>query len=278
MGSTGSDSFFKPSYLRGSKYMEDAEAKYKGNLAAQTEELLPPRSGHGSLSKSSSTVSLPKIQASHRGMAYEIIEHQPAIAESGPGPLPSKWVEVDKHNSIEIAGDGQQLRYIGTSKLADHEAAAARTDHPMPPQCGIYYYEVLIESKGKEGMIGVGFSGPKASLEKLPGWEPDSWAYHGDDGKSFCCQLTGKHFGPTFSSGDTIGCGVDFTKRTAFFTKNGNFLGIYTPRAGQKRSAKCAYRLCFSGHPSRQRPVSFRWHEKTTCALDRQFRPETVRL
>ena len=75
-------------------------------------------------------------------------------------------------------------------------------------------------------MIGVGFSGSKASLEKLPGWEQDSWAYHGDDGKSFCCQSTGKSYGPTFTTNDIIGCGVNFMTGVGFFTKNGVFLGI----------------------------------------------------
>lgn len=76
-------------------------------------------------------------------------------------------------------------------------------------------------------MIGVGFSGAKASLEKFPGWEPESWAYHGDDGKSFCCQSTGKPYGPTFTTGDIIGCGVNFMTGCAFFTKNGNCQGTY---------------------------------------------------
>ena len=75
-------------------------------------------------------------------------------------------------------------------------------------------------------MIGVGFSGLKASLEKFPGWEPESWAYHGDDGKSFCCQSTGKSYGPTFTTGDVIGCGVNFMTGCAFFTKNGVFQGV----------------------------------------------------
>jgi hypothetical protein len=70
-------------------------------------------------------------------------------------------------------------------------------------------------------MIGIGFSGSKASLEKLPGWEPESWAYHGDDGKVFCCQSTGKSYGPKFTTGDVVGCGINFTKGSAFFTKNG---------------------------------------------------------
>ena len=74
-------------------------------------------------------------------------------------------------------------------------------------------------------MIGIGCSGASASLEKLPGWEPDSWAYHGDDGKSFCAANQGKPYGPTFTSGDVIGCGVNFTKGCAFFTKNGVFQG-----------------------------------------------------
>lgn len=224
-GNSGANAFFKPTYLRGSKYLEDLEAVHNAKYEAQKEEASNSRSVHGSLSKSSSHVSLPKVPSSHRGIAYEIVEHQPPSIETGPVPLPSRWVQTDKHQCLEVGSDGQQVRYVGHSKLQEHEAAAARTDHPMPSQAGIYYYEVSILSKGKDGMIGVGFSGAKASLEKLPGWDPESWAYHGDDGKTFCCQSTGKSFGPTFSSGDTIGCGVNFTDGTGFFTKNGNFLG-----------------------------------------------------
>lgn len=74
-------------------------------------------------------------------------------------------------------------------------------------------------------MIGIGFSSAAVPLERLPGWQEDSWAYHGDDGKTFNAGSHGKAYGPTFSTNDVIGCGVNFMTRTAFFTKNGSFLG-----------------------------------------------------
>jgi Ran-binding protein 9/10 len=74
-------------------------------------------------------------------------------------------------------------------------------------------------------MIGIGFCGPKVVLNRIPGWEPESWAYHGDDGSSFCNQTSGKSYGPKFSTMDVIGCGVNFRTGCAFFTKNGVNLG-----------------------------------------------------
>jgi hypothetical protein len=214
----------RPSYLRGSRYMDELEVSYKAKQAAQREALAqnartPP------LSKSSSAVSLPKIAPSHRGMSHEVIEHITVVEEETVPPLPSRWAEVDRYGGLEIGQDGCDIRYNGVHKNTEHEASAARADHPMPSQGGIYYFEVTILSKGKDGMIGIGFSGSKASLERLPGWEEDSWAYHGDDGKIFPGQSAGKSYGPTFSTNDVVGCGVNFMNGSAFFTKNGHFLG-----------------------------------------------------
>ena len=224
----GSLSFFKPSYLRDSAYAEALEEHHKLKIAAQRAEPPMRPTNQGSLSTSSSSVSLQKMAPSHRGMTYEIIEHQSHVVVDYPAPLPSKWLETDKYGGLEVSADGLDVRYVGAHKMGDHEAAATRSDHAMPPQCGIYYFEVNIIQKGKEGMIGVGFSSASASLERIPGWEPESWAYHGDDGKSFCCQIQGKTFGPTFTSGDVIGCGVNFMTGCGFFTKNGVFIGKRT--------------------------------------------------
>lgn len=224
-GSGGISGYFEPSYLKGSKYLEKLKAAHKAKLASQADEVPTRPSKPGSLSTSSSSVSLHKMAPSHRGMTYEIVERQPEVEDDALTPLPSKWAETDRNAALEISADGQDVKFVGPSKTHEHEAASTRSDNPMPAQCGIYYYEVSIISKGKDGMIGVGFSGANASLEKLPGWEADSWAYHGDDGKSFCAATPGKPYGPTFTSGDVIGCGVNFTKSCAFFTKNGVFQG-----------------------------------------------------
>ena len=85
-------------------------------------------------------------------------------------------------------------------------------------------------------LIGIGFAGPKANLHRLPGWEPESWAYHGDDGYSFSCTSSGKQYGPKYSSMDVIGCGVNFKTSTAFFTKNGQYIGKAPPVCLASRS------------------------------------------
>lgn len=149
-----SSGFFVPTYLRGSKYMEKLDIAHRAKVAAHKEASSSHTNGNtASLSKNSSSVSLHRMAPSHRGMTYEIVEHQPVVEEDGPTPLPSKWAELDRYGGLEIASEGLEVRYTGPLRTHDHEAAAARTDHPMPPQCGIYYYEVEIISKGKEGFV-----------------------------------------------------------------------------------------------------------------------------
>ena len=61
---------------------------------------------------------------------------------------------------------------------------------------------------------------------RMPGWDAQSFGYHGDDGGIF--HASGgmvERFGPCFGSGDTVGCGIDYISRGIFFTLNGKFLG-----------------------------------------------------
>ncbi|KAL1630560.1 hypothetical protein SLS56_004834 [Neofusicoccum ribis] len=216
--------FFVPSYLKGSRHAERLEEAHKARLSAQRDAR---SSGTGSLSRSSSSANLHKMVPSHRGMTHDIIERAPPAAymDEKERLWPTHWNEEDKSPGLELLRDGLDVKCGSMSKTHD-EALSVRTDHPMPRQCGIYYFEVTVVGKGKEGLIGIGFSGPKVALHRLPGWEPDSWGYHGDDGFSFCSTSAGKSYGPKFSMNDVIGCGVNFRTNTAFFTKNGVHLGV----------------------------------------------------
>jgi hypothetical protein len=73
--------------------------------------------------------------------------------------------------------------------------------------------------------LGIGLCWENVPLNRLPGWETNSFGYHADDGNSFCQSGTGKPYGPTFTTGDTVGCGINFIDSTVFFTKNGIHLG-----------------------------------------------------
>ncbi|PHZ15705.1 SPRY-domain-containing protein [Rhizopus microsporus ATCC 52813] len=138
--------------------------------------------------------------------------------------LPTFWNSKDKSKNIDVGSNGIELTYIGPGKQETH-AALARSNFPMRPQCGIFYYEMKVISKGEDGYIGIGFCCAENKTERLPGWDVDSWGYHGDDGHSFAGSGIGQNYGPCFTTGDVIGCGVNFADRSAFYTKNGKFLG-----------------------------------------------------
>jgi hypothetical protein len=91
------------------------------------------------------------------------------------------------------------------------------------------------------------FAAGDCRLNKLPGWDKNSWGYHGDDGFSFSAEKAGNTYGPTFGGiyvaispggrgltyfifqgGDTVGAGIDFSQNRAFFTKNGTLIGMAT--------------------------------------------------
>ncbi|KAI8339277.1 hypothetical protein BC941DRAFT_422579, partial [Chlamydoabsidia padenii] len=116
------------------------------------------------------------------------------------------------------------LYMLGPGKTEAH-AASVRTNFPMRPQAGLFYYEVKIVSKGDDGFIGIGFCTKENDLERLPGWDIDSFGYHGDDGHGFAGSGVGTAYGPSYTTGDVIGCGFNFGNASAFYTKNGTLVG-----------------------------------------------------
>ncbi|KHJ48604.1 hypothetical protein D918_00906 [Trichuris suis] len=169
--------------------------------------------------------------------------------------IPSQWNPKDKHMFMKLSHGNCRVQYKGDaffwssifvviliSTFSFHsfsvlriflgpgkshkDAAAVRADFSVPVACGLFYFEVTIISKGRDGYIGIGLSEEGSCLNRLPGWDKRSYGYHGDDGNSFASSGTGFPYGPTFTTGDVIGCGVNMENRTCFYTKNGINLGV----------------------------------------------------
>ena len=127
----------------------------------------------------------------------------------------------------------QQLSLIGANPPAGpgnefEDAASVRADHPVPADSGLYYFEVTVVNKGRDGFIGqltllplprmsswvcsrlqdslagVGFSTADVKLERLPGWELHSYGYHGNDGMAFKSCATGNQYGPKWTAGGQV--------------------------------------------------------------------------
>uniref|UniRef100_S4RDR9 RAN binding protein 10 n=1 Tax=Petromyzon marinus TaxID=7757 RepID=S4RDR9_PETMA len=157
------------------------------------------------------------------GVTTRLRQLYPAVNED-ESPLPRAWSAKDKLSYIGLSLGNLRVHYKGHGKTPK-DAASVRANYPIPAACGIYYFEVKIVSKGRDGYMGIGLSTQEVNMNRLPGWDKYSYGYHGDDGHSFCSSGAGRPYGPTFSTGDVVGCCVNLVNGTAFYTKNGHSLG-----------------------------------------------------
>eukprot|EP00891_Asterochloris_glomerata_P006734 jgi/Astpho2/6734/gw1.00102.16.1_t len=106
------------------------------------------------------------------------------------------------------------------------DVAAVQADLPVPKRRRVYYFELTVQDTGHKGMITMGFTHAGSQSNKQPGWEPDTYAYHGDDGKLFHDSGSGVPYGPKWATGDIVGAGWNLQRQEMFFTKNGKDLGV----------------------------------------------------
>ena len=86
-------------------------------------------------------------------------------------PLPRSWSAKDKYtyiglsqNNLRVHYKGRRLRcvmsldekwisvpYLVGSGKNHKDAASVRTAHPIPAACGVYYFEIKVISKGRDG-------------------------------------------------------------------------------------------------------------------------------
>lgn len=139
---------------------------------------------------------------------------------------PTGFSDVDKADHLQCSSDGLTVSYNGPGR-EEKDAASVRTDNPVPTNgLAIYYFEITILDQGETGRIGVGLCNRDVNLEKMPGWENGSYAYHGDDGLLFRqTGVAGAQYGPKYGTDDVIGCCWDQVDGAVFFTLNGKALG-----------------------------------------------------
>jgi len=102
------------------------------------------------------------IRRRHRNMPPKELVSWPTVL-----PLPTQWNENDKSSHLTVSPNGREVSFNGTrfvislivylpslghsNTLDTRDAAAVRADCPIPPACGIYYYEVTILDRGNKG-------------------------------------------------------------------------------------------------------------------------------
>lgn len=141
--------FFVPSYLNRSIYMQRLEDEHKAKLRAKQ----PKRAAANSINNSTPDITPgPLPPGSHRGLSHTIVERSPSHEDHDDlTPLPSGWNKDDMWTGIEM-DPGNIVKYtVPKNHLErDYEASAVRANHYIPPQCGIYYYEVTILDSRKD--------------------------------------------------------------------------------------------------------------------------------
>ena len=120
--------------------------------------------------------------------------------------------------------DGISSSYVLPRFIAYYEVLVTKraicTDTAAP------FYNADIEYDAAAECVAVGLATKAFELKRLPGWDNDSYGYHGDDGAIF--HGRGRSlatYGPSFGAGDTVGCGIDYESRSIFFTLNGKYQG-----------------------------------------------------
>ncbi|MCO5580707.1 hypothetical protein L7F22_034577 [Adiantum nelumboides] len=123
-------------------------------------------------------------------------------------------VSVDKL-SAKYTGEGQHANDVG----------AFQGNRPAPVRRILYYFEIYIKDRGNKGTISIGFTDEHFKTSRQPGWDQNTYGYHGDDGYLYHAHGRGDPFGPTFHTGDTVGAGINYASQEIFFTVNGKLVG-----------------------------------------------------
>ena len=125
------------------------------------------------------------IKEQRRQIAEQSDQSDSSSTSSSPSSVPHSLSRRSTHVSL--------LSSLSARRLATQsgEPAVIQSSEPISfahvnqneeeeqEQQQIAYYEVTIDSLGEKAGIGVGLATLSHQLHRMPGWDPDSFGYHG---------------------------------------------------------------------------------------------------
>jgi len=151
-----------------------------------------------------------------------------AMEEDFDGDCEDSPTELNTLNTfggfLNVFPDKLSVQYTSVN-LHGHDVGVVQANKPAPAKRLIYYFEIYVKNAGAKGQIAIGFTTEGFKMRRQPGWELNSLGYHGDDGFLYRGHGKGESFGPTYTSGDTVGGGINYASQEFFFTKNGAVVG-----------------------------------------------------
>ncbi|XP_072969696.1 ran-binding protein M homolog [Typha angustifolia] len=152
-------------------------------------------------------------------------EWKNTVEEIDSEPIPSHLNTINSSGLFHIVStDKMSVQYV-RSQQHGHDVGVVQADCPAPTKRLVYYFEMTVKNAGIKGQVAIGFTMEQFKMRRQPGWEVNSYGYHGDDGYLYRGHGKGEAFGPTFTTGDTVGAGINYASQEIFFTKNGKPVG-----------------------------------------------------
>ncbi|KAI4332306.1 hypothetical protein L6164_017228 [Bauhinia variegata] len=167
----------------------------------------------------------------HQDLGLYFLELARLGSSEGPCEMDEDEEAPTELNTLNSSGgflvvttDKLSAKYTNVN-LHGHDVGVIQANKPAPTKRLVYYFELYVKDAGAKGQIAIGFTTENFKMRRQPGWEANSCGYHGDDGLLYRGHGKGEAFGPTYTSGDIVGGGINYATQEFFFTKNGQVVG-----------------------------------------------------
>ncbi|KAI3509872.1 hypothetical protein L1887_25396 [Cichorium endivia] len=157
------------------------------------------------------------------GLYYmEVWKWRSGMAAEEDEPLPKELVIPNDYATVSDK--------LSVYKGQSEDARVVKANCPAPVKGLFYFFEITVEDAGAQGHISTGFANSRFSTSAILGRQVGSIGYHGHNGKIYVGPGHSTHNAETYTTGDTIGVGINYRLNKIFFTKNTKVVGTIDNR------------------------------------------------